>query len=99
MTKKTSQLEPLALTAQQIVNGQIVPHSLRTWRRMDSAGQCPSGFNVGGRKVWRLSDLKLWEEWGFPDRQDFNARLRAESPARGRWESMHRSRSKELQNE
>ncbi len=50
---------------------------LRTWRRMDSAGQIPRGFTVSGRKLWRTADLRLWAEWGFPDRQEFDARVRA----------------------
>ena len=70
--------EPLALTAQQIVERAIVPVSLRTWRRMDSSGKCPRGFVCGGRKVWRLSDLKLWVSRGFPDRRTFEVRLRTE---------------------
>ncbi len=52
--------------------------SLRTWRRMDSSGQIPRGFAVSGRKLWRTADLRRWSEWGFPSRQDFEARVKAE---------------------
>ena len=52
--------------------------SLRTWRRMDSSGAIPQGFTVSGRKLWRTADLRLWADWGFPNRQDFAARVKAE---------------------
>ena len=57
------------------------PHfkvTLRTWRRWDSAGRIPPGFKIGGRKLWRATDLELWSNWGFPKRADFTARLRIE---------------------
>ncbi len=47
--------------------------SLRTWRRWDSAGKCPKGFSIGGRKLWRLCDLELWASQGFPEREAFEA--------------------------
>ncbi len=47
--------------------------SLRTWRRWDSAGKCPRGFAIGGRKLWRLCDLELWASLGFPKRKQFEA--------------------------
>ena len=53
--------------------------SLRTWRRFDSSGRIPRGHKLGGRKLWRASDLHLWSEWGFPDRAEFERRLKAES--------------------
>ena len=50
--------------------------SIRTVRRLASSGKIPSGFKVGGRKLWRISDLQLWSEWGFPCRGEFQNRLR-----------------------
>ncbi len=55
---------------------KMVPFAVRTLRRMDTSGRLPLGFKVGGRKLWRLSDLQLWSEWGFPDRAEFEARMR-----------------------
>ena len=49
--------------------------SLRTWRRFDSNGRIPPGYMLGGRKVWRRSDLEEWAAWGFPMRDEFNTRL------------------------
>ena len=72
-------VETLAVAARRIVTEVFPDFSLRTWRRWDVAGKCPRGRKVGGRKVWRISDLKKWAAWGFPDRQSFEARLRMET--------------------
>lgn len=68
-------IEPLAVDIKQLA--KIVPFAVRTLRRMDASGKLPRGFKVGGRKVWRLSDIRLWCEWGFPPRAVFEERLRA----------------------
>ena len=65
--------EVLAVDVKQMAG--ILPFSVRTLRRMDSAGRLPRGFKVGGRKVWRVTDLRLWCEWGFPARDEFEMRL------------------------
>ena len=70
-------VEPLAVDANRIVKEVFPDFSLRTWRRWDSAGKCPRGFKCGGRKVWRLADLRQWAAWGFPDRVAFETRLRS----------------------
>ena len=62
-------LPPLALDARAAA--KMFSLSLRTWRRMDSAGRIPPGFKLGGRKLWRRADLEQWAEWGFPDRAGF----------------------------
>ena len=71
---------PIAVDARGVV-GRVFPgcFALRSWRSMDSSGKCPAGFFLGARKVWRLSDLKLWAAWEFCDRTEFQARLTAES--------------------
>ncbi len=68
----------VAVDAQGIVD-RVFPgcFSLRTWRTYDAGGRCPRGFRVGGRKVWRIDDLRAWAEMGFPGRQDFEAHRRA----------------------
>jgi len=70
--------EPIALDAAGIVSDVFPSISLRTWRRLDSSGRCPRGFRIGGRKVWRVEDLRRWAGVGFPDRQTFDARARVE---------------------
>lgn len=69
--------ETVAIDADRIVNEIFPDFALRTWRRWDAAGKCPRGFMVGGRKIWRTSDLKSWAEWGFPNRETFESRRRA----------------------
>ncbi|MCZ6653037.1 MAG: hypothetical protein O7D91_08415 [Planctomycetota bacterium] len=75
MDSTTLQPEQLAVDVRGIA--RLLPFAIRTLRRMDAAGKLPRGFKVGGRKLWRVSDLRLWTEWGFPDREGFEARLRS----------------------
>ena len=70
--------EHLAVDADRIVTDLFPDIGLRSWRRYDSSGKCPRGFKIGGRKLYRVADLKLWAEWGFPDRDTFESRLRSE---------------------
>ena len=65
----TQQPEQLAVDARGM--SKLVPFSVRTLRRMDSAGKIPKGHRVGGKKLWRVSDLVLWAKFGFPDREKF----------------------------
>ena len=68
----TEQPEPIAVTVSEM--SKLVPFAVRTLRRMDSAGKLPRGHRVGGKKLWRVSDLTLWAKLGFPDREEFEAR-------------------------
>ena len=70
----TQQREQLAVDARGM--SKLVPFSVRTLRRMDAAGKLPRGFKLGARKLWRVSDLRLWAEWGFPERKAFETRLK-----------------------
>ena len=74
MELTTVQNERLAVDVRQMA--KMFPFAVRTLRRKDSAGKLPKGFKVGGRKLWRVSDLLLWTEWGFPDRAEFESRLK-----------------------
>lgn len=65
----------LAIDARRIVAEVFPDFSLRSWRRWDASGECPAGFMIGNRKVWRLVDLRQWASWGFPDRRTFAAKL------------------------
>lgn len=69
-------LAPLAVDAAGAA--QLFSVGLRTWRRWDSSGKCPRGYGIGGRKLWRRSDLDRWAALGFPDRAAFEARQTAE---------------------
>lgn len=59
----------LAVSAKQIAT--MVPFKIRSIRRMDASGRMPRGYIVGGKKVWRISDLEQWVVLGFPDREKF----------------------------
>ena len=72
---------PLAVDAAEAA--RMFSVGLRTWRRWDSSGKCPRGFKIGGRVLWRRSDLETWAAMGFPDRAEFEARVKAESVAVG----------------
>ena len=74
MESTTQQPEQLAVDVRLIA--KMVPFSVRTLRRMDSAGKLPCGFKIGGRKLWRVSDLKLWTQLGFPSREEFEEAAR-----------------------
>lgn len=65
----TQQPEQLAVDARGM--SKLVPFSVRTLRRMDSAGKIPKGHRVGGKKFWLVSDLSRWAKLGFPDREKF----------------------------
>ena len=73
MNSTTQQPGQLAVDARGM--SKLVPFSVRTLRRMDSAGTLPKGHKVGGKKLWRVSDLTLWAKLGFPDRAEFEARM------------------------
>lgn len=64
----------LAVDAKRIVAEVFPDLSLRTWRRLDSSGRCPRGLSLGGRKLWRVTDLERWAAMGFPSRDEFEKR-------------------------
>ncbi len=55
----------------------LVGVSVRTWWRLEAAGRTPLGSKVGGRRLWRMADLRAWVDLGFPRREEFDARIRA----------------------
>ena len=72
-------MEPLLVSARQIVDRGMLPFSLRSIRRLDATGEMPRGITLRGRKCWRFTDLARWTEMGCPNRVEFEARVRAES--------------------
>lgn len=42
-----------------------------TWDRLTAAGKVPRPIKLGGRVVWRRSDLESWVSLGCPDRKRF----------------------------
>lgn len=45
--------------------------SPRKWAEMESSGQIPPSYKLGGCKVWKLSHLKKWVEWSMPNADRF----------------------------
>jgi predicted DNA-binding transcriptional regulator AlpA len=48
---------------------------IRTVRTWDAAGKLPAPLRIGGRVVWRVSEIRDWLDAGAPDRQTW-ARIR-----------------------
>lgn len=69
-------LIPAATTAVALLVGRIEAARLSavspaSWDRLTSAGKNPRPIKLGGRVVWRRSDLESWTKLGCPDRQTF----------------------------
>jgi hypothetical protein len=47
-----------------------------SWHRLQAAGKIPAAVAVGGRRLWRVEDLRAWVLMGCPDRRTFEARRR-----------------------
>jgi len=47
--------------------------SRASWDRLSSAGKNPMPLKLGGRVLWRRSDLDRWVALGLPDRKTFAA--------------------------
>ncbi len=75
--RSQSEREKLVIGIQDIVD--LTPFAKRTLYRWNSSGKLPQSFLVGGRRVWRLRDIHLWIEWGFPNRTEFEARQQIEN--------------------
>jgi predicted DNA-binding transcriptional regulator AlpA len=49
--------------------------STRSWWRADAAGRIPMAVKLGGRKLWRVAELRAWtqancpprDQWQWPD--------------------------------
>lgn len=65
--------QPLAVGAERAARMADVSRS--TWYRLVSAGQAPTGFTLGRRRVWTVSELRAWLEAGAPPADEW-ARLR-----------------------
>jgi predicted DNA-binding transcriptional regulator AlpA len=68
--------EPLMVRA--TAAARLCGVSEATWHRLRAAHQTPAPLRLGGSILWRVSDLKLFVEWGCPNRKEFEARLQAE---------------------
>jgi predicted DNA-binding transcriptional regulator AlpA len=42
-----------------------------SWDRLTAAGKTPVAIRLGGRVLWRRTDLEVWIVHGCPDRKTF----------------------------
>jgi prophage regulatory protein len=49
--------------------------SVRTVRAWDAAGKLPRPVRIGGRVLWRLTEVHGWLDAGAPDREVWEAKL------------------------
>jgi predicted DNA-binding transcriptional regulator AlpA len=68
--------EPLLVRAPEA--SRLCGVSEATWHRLRAADRTPAPLRLGSSVLWRVSDLKLFVEWGCPSRKEFEARLQAE---------------------
>ena len=71
-------LTPAASTEAALLVGRIEAARLcavssASWDRLVSAGKTPRPLKLGGRVVWRRTDLEAWISYGCPDRKTFDA--------------------------
>ncbi len=65
-------IEPIALSADEVVKCLFPSMSVNYWRNMDSDGCTPAAFSTSERKkLWLVDDLRLWAALGYPKRPKF----------------------------
>jgi predicted DNA-binding transcriptional regulator AlpA len=68
-------LEPLQVDTDRAA--ALCGLSPASWFRLKAAGKTPAPVKLGGRVLYRLSDLKMWVSLGCPDRKTFEAHKNA----------------------
>ena len=74
-TQRSAAVEPLLVSTDQAAAACGV--SAASWYRLKAAGKTPAPVRLGGKVLYRISDLELWVSLGCPGRKDFEARLAA----------------------
>jgi len=70
--RKRSRLKPLVVDAKLLA--RLLTCSVRTVRTLDTLGKLPKALRIGGRVVWRVSEIREWLAAGAPDRDTWEAR-------------------------
>lgn len=73
--KRRRKLSPLVVDARRLA--RLLCSGLRTVRTWDTAGKLPAPIRIGGRVVWRVSEVRAWLAAGAPDRSTWEARKAA----------------------
>jgi predicted DNA-binding transcriptional regulator AlpA len=58
---------PLVADAKRLA--RLLGCGLRTVRSWNAAGRLPAPIRIGGRVVWRVSEIRAWLSVGAPDRE------------------------------
>lgn len=66
---------PLVVDARRLA--VMLCAGIRTVRTWDAAGKIPAPVRIGGRVVWRVSEIHDWLDAGCPDRETWEARRAA----------------------
>lgn len=69
--RKRRRLSPLVVDARRLA--KLLCAGIRTVRTWDAAGKLPAPIRIGGRVVWRVSEIRAWLEAGAPDRETWAA--------------------------
>lgn len=72
---RPTRLVPLLVKRREAA--RICGVSTATWDRMSAAGQNPSGFKIGGARVYRVDELEAWVRAECPPRDVWAARWAA----------------------
>ena len=73
--RKRRRLSPLVVDARRLA--KLLCAGIRTVRTWDAAGKLPAPIRIGGRVVWRVSEIRAWLETGAPDRETWAAMVAA----------------------
>jgi predicted DNA-binding transcriptional regulator AlpA len=68
---------PLVVDARRLA--AMLGASVRAVRSWDASGRLPKPLRIGGRVVWRVSEICAWLDAGAPDRGTWEARRAARS--------------------
>jgi predicted DNA-binding transcriptional regulator AlpA len=66
---------PLVVDARRLA--VLLGAGIRTVRTWDAAGKLPTPVRIGGRVLWRVSEIRDWLDAGAPDRETWEARRAA----------------------
>lgn len=64
-------IEPMLMGASAAA--KLCGISLASWYRHLSAGKTPRPIRLGGRVLWRVSDLRRWIDLGCPEREIYDS--------------------------
>jgi excisionase family DNA binding protein len=76
MTVHSSQENPAfqLLTASDLA--EMLSVTKRSIYRWTGDGTIPKPVKVGGKKIWRSSDIDQWVQWDCPERLEFERRMK-----------------------